>query len=496
MAALVAASRRIPDRPAVIDGDRHISYGEYARAVAAYARLLADRGVAGGQVALLMHNSMEMAVAALAGMTAGAQVAPLDYNQPHRSLEKLTADVDPRIIVSDAANAELARSVATDLGVPHVDVFAPDALLVEAWLGGGHPSWPERLPSAEDPSLLFFTGGTTGIPKAASHTYANDVAYARATATMWRFDQDSERLLNVAPNFHVWGFCKMVVTPPFNGATIDILPRYKPELVLQRIESQRITVFAGGPAAMYVGLRAHEHYPRTDFTHLKWALAGGSPCPEELLRNWEDETGTPILEGWGMTEGAPCNVNPADGVRKIGSTGITPPRTEVDVVDLETGTRVLPPGERGEVRVRGPQFVAGYRNRPDETAATFRDGWLYSGDIGYFDDDGYMFLVDRRKEMIVVGGYNVFPREIDEVLNAHPAILEAAAVGIPDDFRGEAVKVCVALERGATLGPDELRTYLAERLVKYKLPREIAFFDELPKTGPGKIDKLRLRGLR
>ena len=182
---------------------------------------------------------------------------------------------------------------------------------------------------------------------------------------------------------------------------------------------------------------------------LKYSLAGGSPCPADLLERWKARTGNEILEGLGMSEGAPLGLNPTHGPRKRLSVGPRPPDTDLEIVDLETGTRILPTGERGEIRVRGPQFTIGYRGRPEDTAEAIRDGWLYTGDIGYLDEDGYLFLVDRKKELILVGGYNVYPREVDEAMTNHPAVAEAAAVGIADDFLGEAVCVFVALRPGA-----------------------------------------------
>jgi long-chain acyl-CoA synthetase len=194
-----------------------------------------------------------------------------------------------------------------------------------------------------------------------------------------------------------------------------------------------------------------------------------------------------------MSEGAPIHHNPLKGIRKIGSVGIAGADWEAEVVDLKTGTQVMPVGEPGEIRVRGPQFTRGYHNRPDENAQQFRDGWLYTGDIGYYDEDGYMFLIDRKKEMIIVGGYNVYPREIDELLFKHPAILEAATVGVPDPFTGEAVKIFVVLKAGVRLSADELMAFCKENLAKYKLPKHISFVDTLPRSGVGKIDKRRLK---
>jgi long-chain acyl-CoA synthetase len=194
-----------------------------------------------------------------------------------------------------------------------------------------------------------------------------------------------------------------------------------------------------------------------------------------------------------MSEGAPVAQTPLHGIHKPGSVGLPPPDTEVDIVDLETGTKIQPQGGRGEIRVKGDQFITGYRNRPEENQRQIRDGYLYTGDIGYFDTDGYLWVVDRKKEMIIVGGYNVYPREVDELLFAHPAILEAATVGVPDSFSGEAVKAFVVLKPGAALAEEELLEYCRESLVKYKVPTHVEFLPDLPKTGVGKIDKLALK---
>jgi long-chain acyl-CoA synthetase len=487
---------RVPERTAIIAGARSISYAQYYRAVAGYAAMLATRGVAGGRVALLMGNGIEVAVAALAGMAAGAQVAPMNAMFPPKALVPLVRDVDPTVIVCDAMTAAMARGVAAEAGVPLVDVFAPGELAIEAWIDDDALRLPEPMPGPEDRSLMFFTGGTTGMPKAADHVHANEMAYARAANTVWPLRRDQDVVLMAAPNFHIWGFCYAVVTPVYLGATVDYLAAYQPEVILKRFEDNKITVFAGGPAALYVGLLANENFATTDFSNLRLCLAGGSPCPETMLARWEQATGCPIVEGWGMSEGSPINCNPLAGPRKPGSVGPMLPRTEIDIVDLETGEKVLAQGERGEIRVRGPQFITGYRNRPEENKESFRDGWLYTGDIGCFDEDGYLYLVDRKKELILVGGYNVYPREIDEVLNAHPAVMEAATIGVPDAFRGEAVKACIALNPGAAASEEELLAHCREHLVKYKLPTVFEFHDELPKTGPAKIDKLKLKGLR
>jgi long-chain acyl-CoA synthetase len=491
--ALERAAEQLPDRPGLIvpgpSGDRALSYRDYRAAVGAMARRFEALGARGRAVAVVMGNGMEASIALMGAMAAGALACPVNPNYTPSELTPLIEDVGAHILCCDPQQQPRLADIAQQLGIPHFDVL--DAGLVEALLREPPAKLP--LPRGEDASVMFFTGGTTGLPKGAAHTHGTLMAYAYGVGALWPLDYGVERVLNVAPLFHIWGFCFTLVYPVYIGASMHLLPAYRPGEVLAAFERHRVTVFAGGPPTMYVGLRAHENYRKTDFSSIRWCMSGGAPCSEELLRAWEQETGSVILEGIGMSEGAPIAQMPMRGKRKVRSVGAVPPDTEVEIVDLETGTMVLPAGQAGEIRVKGPQFISGYRNRPEETAKAFRDGWLYTGDIGYFDEDEYLFVVDRKKEMILVGGYNVYPREIDEVIAKHPAILEVATVGVPDSFSGEAVKAYAALKPGAKLDRAELEAYCKERLVKYKLPKHIEFLDALPKTGVGKINKLALK---
>jgi long-chain acyl-CoA synthetase len=493
--ALAEAARRAPERVALICGDRSITYAGYLRAAAGVARELAPLGAAGSRVVVMMGNSIETAVAQLGAMAARAQMAPLNPAFTPRELVPLVADAEPCAILCDAAFAEKARAVASEAGVPHVLAFAPGGLELAHWTGRADLTLPEPLPSADDWATLPYTGGTTGRPKGAAHRHSNICWFFRQILTIWHVGFDDNVFLNVAPMFHIWGFQFATWVPVYTRSTLVIVPQYKPDDVLAALEKHRVTVFAGGPPTVYNGLMASPRFASTDLSHLRYCFSGGAACPEELLKAWEKATGCALLEGHGMSEGAPTTCNPIDK-RKHLSTGVTAPDTEIDIVDVETGTRVMPTGERGEIRVRGPQFTQGYRNRPEDNAQAIRDGWLYTGDIGCFDDEGYLYVVDRKKELINVGGYKVYPREVDEVLHAHPAVREAATIGVADSFRGEAVKAVVALKPGATLSEDELLEYCRANLVKYKVPTQVQFVDALPKTGPGKIDKLKLRGLR
>jgi long-chain acyl-CoA synthetase len=494
--ALDFAARNVPDRTAFVCEDVTLTFAELARAVGGLADRLASLGAGNTRVAVMMNNSADTAVTGLAAMAAGGQLASVNPNYTERELGVLLADTQPGLIVCIPDHEAKARAAAAKVPGCKVEIVVPGGVTIGRWTKDAGAALPKRLPGPSDRACIFFTGGTTGVPKGAEHVHGGLIAFCRQITELWPVQFDAERMLIVAPMFHIFGHHFSKLWPLYVRASVVIVPRYKPEIVLQELDRHRITVFPGGPPSIYFGLLANPDIEKTDFTALRFCLSGGAPCPEALLRRWEERTGAPICEGLGMSEGAPVTCSPVVGTRKLMSVGVVPPRTDIQIVDLETGTRVLPAGERGEIRVRGPQFTVGYCNRPDETAVAIRDGWLYTGDIGYFDAEGYLFVVDRKKELILVGGYNVYPREVDEVLHSHPAVHEAAAVGVPDDFKGEVVKAFVALKPGARLTEQELVAYCGERLAPYKVPVAVAILDALPKTGPAKIDKLALKGLR
>jgi long-chain acyl-CoA synthetase len=494
--ALDEAARAVPAATGLIVGERRLTYRQYRNAVAGFARRLRELGAQGRRVGVLMPNAMETVVAHFGIMAARAQTAPFNPMYTDTELVPLIRSVMPHVLVADAAFAERARRLAAEIGIPHVEILGAGGTPIEPWANDPAMTLPTPLPEPADPCAMFFTGGTTGVPKGAEHRHASIMAYVYGTCAIWPLPIGTERILSVAPLFHIWGYCFCLVAPVYLRALMVLEPVFKPAILLDSFARHRITMFAGGPAAFFVGLIGNENFARTDFSNLKVSLSGGAPCPEELIRKWESLTRSILCEGLGMSEGAPIAGNPVEGPRKPLSVGPLPPGTEVEIVDLESGTRTMPQGERGEIRVRGPQFAFGYCNRPEETAQAFRDGWLYTGDIGYFDADDYLFVVDRKKEMILVGGYNVYPREIDELLYRHPAIHEAATVGVPDAFSGEAVKCYVALKPGAALAREALEAYCEQHLVKYKRPKHIEFLEALPKTGVGKINKLALKARR
>jgi len=296
--------------------------------------------------------------------------------------------------------------------------------------------------------------------------------------------------------FHIWGLAYATWVPIYMQSTLVMMPRYEPDKVARALGEHKVTIFAGGPAPIYMGLLASPHFDAVDLSALRYCLSGGAPCPADLHREWNARAKCPLLEGWGMSEGAPFCLNPCgSGKRKLLSVGNPVPETQVEIVDLEMGERVLPLGERGEVCVRGPQVMQDYRRRPDETRSTLRDGWLYTGDIGVVDDEGFLSLVDRKKDMVIVGGFNVYPREVDEVLFKHPKIREAATVGKSDSRLGEVLVAFVVLARGEQMTEHEFFDYCKAEMVKYKRPVQVRFVESLPKTGTNKINRIALRTL-
>jgi len=495
--ALEDVVSRTPNRQALICEDRSLTFAQHKAAISGFARRLQKIGVEGERVAILMTNCLEMPVCILGAMAAHAYVAPMNPNYSDSELTPLLKDTNPKVIVTlPEFHARLSQA-AEAMGIPHVLVVGEGSNAIDSWISEGAEGLPQPLPDAADFAMMFFTGGTTGLPKGAEHRHRHIMAFCRLEAAFFStMEYDREISLSVAPMFHIFGHHHAVIHPLYLGSTHVLVRRYKPEVVLDQLSRYKVTLFAGGPSTVYLGILAAEGIERADLSHLKICCAGSSPFSEDLLKNWEKTTGCPIYEGVGMSEGAPYANNPDTGKRKVLSVGVPPPETVVEIVDLESGTKIMPAYERGEIRVRGPQMIESYRNRPEETAQTIRDGWIYTGDIGYFDEEDYLFVVDRKKEMIISGGYNIYPREVDEVLNSHPDTLEVATVAMKDSFRGEIPVAFVVLKSGRRTSAEDLLTYCKERLVDYKIPRRIEFLDALPKTGPGKIDKLKLRGLR
>ncbi len=491
---LADAAACAPDATALVCGEDRLSYAQYLRCVAGFAHELIERGAAGGRVALVCANSISMAIAMFAVHAARAQAVPINPIYTARELKHILADADPAIVIHDDAVAAAIAPVTDELRIAHrVVIGGGTGRDLGSWRDDASVHLPEPLPGADALASLQYTGGTTGLPKGVDITHSAMSINISQREAMLPTRPEDESVLCVMPLFHVFASAMCLHLSAYCRGKMVILPRYHPDLVCDALGSERLTRLPAGPT-VFIGLMGNERFRRADFASLRCAYSGSAPLPAETLRRWQEMTGTPILEGYGQTEAGPVLSYVAEGAAiKPGSVGEVLPGTEIEIVDVDDGTTVRETGEIGEIRARGPQIMAGYRNRPEETAATLRGGWLYTGDIGEFDRDGYLYIRDRKKDMAIVGGYNVYPREIDEVLYAHPEVLEAAAVGVPDSYRGEVIRARVVLRPGAAATTEDLLAHCVANLAKYKVPASITIVAALPKTTVGKIDKLALR---
>ncbi|MBS4191529.1 long-chain-fatty-acid--CoA ligase [Bacillus sp. FJAT-49705] len=340
----------------------------------------------------------------------------------------------------------------------------------------------------EDLALLQYTGGTTGFPKGVMLTHRNLVANASmCKAWLYKCKAGQEVVLGILPFFHVYGMTTVLILSVMEAHKMVLLPKFDVETTLKTIQKQRPTLFPGAPT-IYIGLLNHPDLKNYDLSSIDSCISGSAALPVEVQQKFEEVTGGKLVEGYGLTESSPVtHANFLwDRPRVKGSIGVPWPDTDSAILSLETGEH-LPPGEVGEIVVKGPQVMKGYWNRPEETAETFIDGWLLTGDLGYMDEKGYFYVVDRKKDMIIAGGYNIYPREIEEVLYEHPNVQEVVAAGIPDPYRGETVKAYIVLKEGATTTQEELNEFARKHLASYKVPRLYEFRDELPKTAVGKI---------
>lgn len=358
----------------------------------------------------------------------------------------------------------------------------------------GSDTFTETRVDPEDTALLQYTGGTTGVAKGCILTHFNLGANLQQCQSMiYPLGQQKETFLGILPYFHIYGLTTCLTWPTSMGATLAPFPRYVPLDVLKGIQKLKPTVFPGAPS-LYISLLQQKDVAKYDISSINCCVSGSAPIPVEHMKQFAERTGTQITEGYGLTEASPVtHFNPLEGVRKNGSIGLPFPDTDAKIVDMVVGGDPLPPGKRGELVIRGPQVMKGYYNRPDATADVLRNGWLYTGDIATMDEEGYFYIVDRKKDLIISGGYNIYPREIDEVLYTHPKIEEAVSVGIAHETRGEIVKAFVVVKEGEELTRNEVIAFCREKLASYKVPRRVEFRKDLPKTMVGKVLRRALR---
>lgn len=509
-----------------------LTYKEIDEAADRFAAGLRRIGVQpGDRVGLIAPNSPPFVIAFFGILRAGAVVVQTNVQYTPRELGILYTDAGAKVVVTLDLFLNKVLTAKPQTPIEHVVVidlkdFLPGLLSVfypirrrsDLKKAGAWPlaipagPWVHRFrelletppergrePQNVDPdavAVLQYTGGTTGTPKGAMLTNRSVIANACQSASWVPGTQPaSERNLVAIPMFHSYGLTAGLMVSVRLASTMILVPDPRDlKHLLKTIDRERPTLFPAVPT-LYVALMGHPRLRKSDMKGIAACLSGAAPLPIEVRRRWESLTGGKLVEGYGLTEATTvvcANPLTKDGLVKEGA-GIPFPDTDVRIVDLETGTRDLPVGEAGELLVRGPQVMKGYWNHPEETAATLRGGWLYTGDIARMDEDGYLFIVERKKDLIIASGFNVYPREVEEVLYMHPAVLEAAAIGVPDPYRGETVKAFVALKPGAVATEPEIIAFCRERLAAFRVPHQIEFRAELPKSQVGKVLRRALR---
>jgi len=471
------------ERLAMRQGELALTYAELARGNGQAAALLREAGIRpGDRVALMLPNVLAFPLLFYGSLAAGASVVPMNPLLKSREVAHYLGDSGASVIFAWDQFADEAAKGAADTGAQVMRVTEPDA---RSLLGDHQPlaDWAER--SDDDDAVILYTSGTTGVPKGAELTHANLSRNAEvATTTLFATGQ-GDVIMGCLPLFHVFGLTCGMNASVIGGATLTLLPRFDPGKALEMIGREKVTIFEGVPT-MYSALLHHPDRATVDVSSLRLCVSGGAALPVEVLRQFEEAFGCPILEGYGLSETSPvASFNHPDAERKAGSIGTPIAGVEMRAVD-DSGADV-PQGEVGEIAIRGHNVMKGYWRNPEATEAAIPDGWFRTGDLARIDEDGYFFIVDRKKELIIRGGYNVYPREIEEALHEHPAVAEVAVVGIPHDSLGEEVGAAVALKPGATATPEELRDFAKARVAAYKYPRQVWLVDQLPKGPTGKI---------
>ncbi|MFD4647120.1 long-chain fatty acid--CoA ligase [Streptomyces sp. NPDC058441] len=482
-ALLARSARSHADRTAVRQGDRVLTYGELDDLTARFAALLRVRGVrAGDRVAMVLPNVLHFPVVYYGILRAGGVVVPMNPLLKSDEIAFVLRDCATRFLVASPSSADEAVPAAAMAGVEYL---VADPATLDAQLRLAPPVTEEAGNADDDTAVILYTSGTTGTPKGAELTHRNLVSNALTAAGTLLCVGPDDVLFGGLPLFHAFGQTCALNTAITAGACLTLLPRFDSATALEILRRDEVTVFLGVPT-MYTALL--QSGVGSALPRLRLGVSGGSALPVELLHAAERELGVTVLEGYGLSETSPVACfNPPDRPRKPGSIGL--PVRGVELRLVAEGGRVVGPGEVGELAIRGENVMKGYWNRPDATARAFQEGWFHSGDLARVDDDGYYFIVDRKKDLVIRGGYNVYPREIEEVLYRHPDVAEAAVIGVPDPARGEEVAAVVVLRPGARITTDELRDYVRQRVAAYKYPRIVRFVDELPKGATGKILK-------
>src|SRR3954463_10728094 len=473
---LTDTAARHADRTALKLDDATLTYAAFDEAASRVAGLLRERGLQpGDRVGLMLPNVPYFPVIYYGILRAGGVVVPMNVLLKGREVNFYLSDPGAKHLFAWHDFAAAAQEGAEQAGAEAI-IVAPgefERLLEQA------PSTPENAErEGDDTAVILYTSGTTGTPKGAELTHENLYRNAEVTARTLAKATEEDVILGALPLFHAFGQTCAMNVAVLAGACLTLIPRFAGDKALEIIKRDGVTVFEGVPTMYHALLGAAGDH---DVSSLRLCISGGAAMPVEVMRRLEEEFGCIILEGYGLSETSPvASFNHPGRERKPGSIGTPIEGVEMKLID-------------GEIAIRGHNVMKGYRNKPEATEKAMQDGWFLTGDVARVDDDGYFFIVDRKKDMIIRGGYNVYPREIEEVLYEHPAVSEAAVIGVPDESMGEEVGAAVVLKEGAEASADEIRAYVKERVAAYKYPRKVWFPDELPKGPTGKILKREIK---
>ena len=500
---LEKTTHRIPEGIAVTIFGAPTTYRQLNARANQFARALMQRGIGkGDRVALLMANSPNYVSCQFGILKTGAIAVPVNPLYTGRELSHILADSGARMVVVLSLFADNVAQVRQQVPVkdlvvvpiPGLDMPLPEkSVLLDDFIGSQEDTNPDMDIAPDDPALILYSGGTTGHSKGAVLHHRSQVYSSLLLDSLdpsMQAQKDSFILVN--PLFHIMGNVIMTFCL-YAGIPVHLVPQYDPGMVLQTIDQARPTWFPGVPT-MFIGVMNHPDVKKYDLSSIRYCISGAAPFPLEPMQQFEKITGCRVVEVYGLTEGgAPIMFNPFLGKRKVGSIGLPTADMDARIMDLETGTRKMPPNQAGELVLKGPPIMKHYLNLPEETTQNLRDGWLYTGDIAKMDEDGFFWIVDRSKDLIIAGGFNIYPREIDEVLYEHPGIAAGCAIGVPDAYRGETVKAFIIPVPGVTLTREDVIDFCRERLAAYKVPKIIEFRDSLPMSVIGKVLRKVLR---
>ncbi len=510
--------KEYPNNTATVFMGGKKSYQEMSALVNQFSAALKGMGLKeGARVALHLPNCPQYVVAFYGALQAGCTVIPCNPLYVERELEHQLKDSEAEVVLTLSRFYPMVRNIKEKLNfkaiiATNIKEYFPGVLKIlytlakekkegdraelksgDVWLQDmlkKHASSPagSAQVDVDSPACFLYTGGTTGVSKGAILTHKNLVSNVYQTrAWLTDFQEGKEVTLAVLPFFHSYGMTTCLNLSMVFGGSLILVPRFELNEILKLIDKEKPTLFPGVPT-MYVAIINSPEINKYNLSSIRACISGAAPLPVEVQSRFEKLTGGRLVEGYGLSESSPVtHANPVYGKRKAGSIGLPFPNTLARVVNPEDPNEVMDIGESGELTVKGPQVMKGYLNMPEETDQTLRDGWLHTGDIAKMDEEGYFFIVDRKKDMVIAGGYNIFPREIEEVLYSHDKIQEAAVAGVPDPYRGETLKAYIVLKEGETMTEEEVIDYCTQNLAKYKIPKLVEFRSELPKTMIGKI---------